>query len=97
MDGGGVTRFKSKIEAFKTAQNKNPDSEREKLSGFLLFVGSEPRIIEAGDDRDSAVSHAVSVLKEQDTVIFLGKVVSKIGQAVITKDQLLLTRKNIDI
>jgi len=97
VDEDGVSRFRSKVDAFKKAQGKNPGATREKVSGFLLFVGSEPSIVEVGEDRDSAIAHAVSLLKEQDTVVFLGKAISKIGQSIITKDQLLLTRKNIDV
>ena len=89
----GVQRFKHKMDAFKTAQRRNPLSVREKLAGFVLFVGNNPRILDEFTDREHAVASATSILNEQDTVIFLGKIISKIGDCIITKDQLLLTRK----
>lgn len=57
------------------------------------MVGSGPTLVEAGTDRELAVEKAVEILNESDTVVFLGKVQSKIGQALVTKDQLVLTRK----
>ena len=92
--GNQVHRFRHKIDAFKKAQELNPKADREKTSGFVLFIGSSPQIVEAGEDRENAIRQAVNLLNEQDTVIFLGKTVSRIGQSVITKDQLLLTRSD---
>lgn len=89
-----MERFRHKVDAFKKAQKENPTADRQKTSGFLLFVGSGPLIIEAGEDRDVAVQQAVDLLNEQDTVVFIGKAVSRIGSYVITKDQLILTRKS---
>lgn len=88
-----MLRFKHKVEAFKEAQSRDPSALREKVSGFILFVGSNPLILEESVDREHAVSHASSILNEQDTVVFVGKLISKIGDCLITKDQLLLTRK----
>jgi UDP-N-acetylmuramyl tripeptide synthase len=50
--------------------------------------------VEAGDDREKAIEKAVSILNEQDTIVFLAKTVANIGQIKITKDQLILTRKS---
>ena len=60
----------------------------------MLLVGSGPSVVEAGEDRDKAIEKAVSILNESDTIVFLSKVQSKIGQALVTKDQLILTRKS---
>jgi hypothetical protein len=82
------------MDAFKTAQALEPSAEREKVEGFVLFVGTGPDVIEVGSDREVAVEKAVEILKEDDTVIFLAKLQSKFGEVFITKDQLILTRKS---
>lgn len=88
-----MERFRHKVDAFKRAQSLNPSADRQKTSGFLLLVGSGPRIIEAGDDREHAIEKAVEIINEQDTVVFLCKAVFDIGQSKITKDQLIFTRE----
>ncbi len=80
------------MSAFKTAQALEPSAKREKVGGFVLFVGAGPEVIEAGDDREAAVEQAVEILKENDTVVFLSKLQSKFGEIFVTKDQLVLTR-----
>ncbi len=80
------------MDAFKTAQALEPSAEREKLGGFVLFVGAGPDIIEAGTDREAAIEKAVEILNENDTVIFLSKLQSKFGEILVTKDQLLFHR-----
>ncbi len=80
------------MDAFKTAQALEPSAEREKVGGFVLFVGAGPDIIEAGTDREAAVEKAVEILKQNDTVIFLSKLQSKFGDVFVTKDQLMLHR-----
>jgi hypothetical protein len=82
------------MDAFKTAQALEPSALREKVGGFVLFVGAGPDVIEAGDDREVAVEKAVEILKGNDTVVFLSKLQSKFGEVYVTKDQLILTRKN---
>jgi hypothetical protein len=82
------------MEAFKTAQTLEPAAEREKVSGFVLFVGTGPAIIPAGEDREAAVERAVEILNQNDTVVFLSKLQSKFGNTFVTKDQLILTRKS---
>ena len=82
------------MEAFKTAQSLEPTAEREKVSGFVLFVGAGPDIVPAGDDREAAVGKAVEILNQNDTVVFLSKLLSKFGDTFVTKDQLILTRKS---
>lgn len=82
------------MEAFRKAQELCPDADREKASGFMLLVGSGPSVIEAGEDRDLAIEKAVEILNERDTVVFLSKAQTRIGQALVTKDQLILTRKS---
>ena len=49
--------------------------------------------MDAGTDRERAVEQAVEILNEQDTIVFLAKAVANIGDVIITKDQLILTRK----
>ncbi len=82
------------MEAFKAAQRFAPNAEREKAVGFVLLVGAGPTIIEAGEDRESAIEKAVEILEENDTVVFVSKLQSKFGQVLVTKDQLILTRKS---
>jgi len=86
-------RFKHKVEAFHTAQSLSPEADREKTSGFILLVGSGPRVIEAGQDREAAIDRAVEILEEEDTVVFLSKHKAKIGDSIVLQDQLILTRK----
>ena len=81
------------MEAFKKAKELDSLSERQKISGFVLLVGSRPQIIEAGEDRDAAIQKAMGILEENDTVIFISKLQAKIGQNLIVKDQLFFTRK----
>ncbi len=80
------------MDAFKTAQALEPSAEREKVGGFVLFVGAGPDIVDAGTDREAAVEKAVEILKQNDTVIFLSKLQSKFGDIFVTKDQLMLHR-----
>ena len=82
------------MDAFKTAQALEPSAEREKVGGFVLFVGSSPEVIEVGFDREVAVERAVEILNENETVVFLSKLQSKFGDVFVTKDQLILTRGN---
>ena len=86
-------RFPSKGEAFQRAQELAPGAGREKAEGFVLLVGTKPQIFEMGLDRDRAVASAVEILEKTDTVVFVSKLQAKVGEAVITKDQLLLRRK----
>ena len=58
------------------------------------MIGAGPEILEVGADRDVAVQKAVAVLEKKDTVVFLSKLQSKFGEAFITKDQLIFTRKS---
>jgi F420-0:gamma-glutamyl ligase len=81
------------MDAFKMAQDKNPGIEREKVSGFVLLLGTGPGFIEAGEDREIAVETAVKILEERDTVVIVSKLQSKFGKTFVTKDQLILTRK----
>jgi len=76
------------------AQEKNPGVDREKMSGFVLVLGSKPIILEVGEDREVAINKAISILEEQDTIIFVSKLQSKFGETFVTKDQLVLTRKS---
>ncbi len=64
------------------------------MRGFILLVGSGPTVIEAGEDRESAIEKAVEILQEKDTVVFVSKLQSKFGEVLVTKDQLMLTRKS---
>ena len=80
------------MDAFKTAQTLEPSSKREKVGGFVLFVGVSPDVLMVGDDREVAVEKAVDILKENDTVVFLSKLQSKFGEVFVTKDQLMLHR-----
>jgi len=82
------------MDAFKTAQALEPSAEREKVGGFVLFVGADPEIINAGLDREVAVEKAVEILNENETIVFLSKLQSKFGEVFVTKDQLILTRKS---
>ncbi len=82
------------MDAFKTAQALEPSAEREKVGGFVLFVGSGPEVIEVGLDREVAVERAVEILNENETIVFLSKLQSKFGDVFVTKDQLVLTRGN---
>ena len=82
------------MDAFKTAQALEPFSDREKMGGFVLFVGAGPDILEVGSDREAAVEKAVEILEKNDTVVFLSKLQSKFGETYVTKDQLIFTRKN---
>lgn len=50
-------------------------------------------MVDAGSDREKAIEKAVELLNEQDTIVFLSKMVANIGESVVTKDQLILTRK----
>lgn len=81
------------MDAFKTAQALEPSAEREKVGGFVLFVGADPEIIEVGFDREVAVEKAVEILNKNETVVFLAKLQSKFGEVYVTKDQLIFTRK----
>ena len=81
------------MEAFKTAQALEPTAEREKLSGFVLLVGTGPETVEAGDDREAAIEKAVTILNENDTVVYLSKLQFRFGDVYVTKDQLVLTRR----
>jgi len=64
------------------------------VRGFILLVGSGPTVIEAGEDREAAIEKAVEILQEKDTVVFVSKLQSKFGEVLVTKDQLMLTRKS---
>jgi UDP-N-acetylmuramyl tripeptide synthase len=64
------------------------------VGGFILLVGSGPTVIDAGEDRESAIEKAVEILQENDTVVFVSKLQSKFGEVLVTKDQLILTRKS---
>lgn len=86
-------RYKNKADAFKTAHALEPSASREKVEGFVLFVGSGPEVVEAGTDREAAIERAVEILNENDTVVFLSKLQFKFGQIYVTKDQLIFTRK----
>lgn len=88
----GVERFKHKIEALKKARALNPDHTRQKLSEFILIIGSKPKVLRVGQDRELALQKALSILNVEDTVVFLSKAVASIGDFLITKDQLVLTR-----
>ena len=88
-----VFRFKHKVEAFKKAQNLFPDEGREKVSGFVLLVGSGPQVVEAGQDREKAIAKAINILEENDTLVFVSKLQSRVGSSFVTKDQLILSRK----
>lgn len=57
-------------------------------------MGSVPNVVSVGDDREHAVEKAIKLLEEKDTIIILSKLQSRIGENYITKDQLMLTRKN---
>ena len=81
------------MDAFKTAQALEPSAKREKVGGFVLFVGADPEIIEVGLDREVAVEKAVEILNKDETVVFLAKLQSKFGEVYVTKDQLIFTRK----
>ncbi len=81
------------MDAFKTAQALEPSAKREKVGGFVLFVGAAPEIIEVGFDREVAVEKAVEILNKNETVVFLAKLQSKFGEVYVTKDQLIFTRK----
>lgn len=87
-----VIRYNKRMDAFKTAQALEPSADREKVEGFILFVGTGPDIIEAGPDREAAVEKAVKILEEKDTVVFLSKLQSKFGEVFVTKDQLMFRR-----
>lgn len=82
------------MDAFKTAQALEPSADREKVEGFILFVGTGPDVIEAGTDREVAVEKAVEILNETNTIVFLSKLQSKFGDVFVTKDQLVLTRNS---
>lgn len=71
-----------------------PSAEREKLEGFILFVGTGPEVLSAGTDREAAIEKAVEILKENDTIVFLSKLQSRFGEVYVTKDQLILHREN---
>lgn len=86
-------KFRHKVDAFKKAQNLSPESAREKVSGFVLLVGSGPDVIFTGEDRDAAVNRAVQILEEKDTTVFLSKLQAKIGENLVVKNQLILQRK----
>ncbi len=80
------------MDAFKTAHALEPSASQEKVEGFVLFVGTGPDVIEAGNDREAAVEKAVEILEKIDTVVFLSKLQSKFGEVFVTKDQLMLRR-----
>jgi len=75
------------------AQGRNPGIEREKMTGFVLLIGAGPELIEAGEDREIAITKAIKILEEQDTVVIVSKLQSKFGNSFVTKDQLILTRR----
>ncbi len=70
-----------------------PQADREKEEGFVLLVGSRPQMFEIAGDRDLAIDTAVKVLEENDTVVFVSKKMSRIGNVRIAKDQLILYKK----
>jgi len=76
------------------AKELQPTAEREKEEGFILLVGPLPQIIEGVGDRDRAMKTAVKILEENDTVVFVSKVLSRIGNARVLKNQLIFARKN---
>lgn len=80
------------MDAFKTAQTLEPSSQREKVEGFVLFVGTGPDILMVGNDREVAIEKAIDILKENATVVFLAKLQSQFGEVYVTKDQLMLHR-----
>ncbi len=81
------------MSAFKTAQALEPSANREKIEGFVLFVGAGPDIIAAGIDREAAIEKAVKIVEENDTIVFLSKLQSKFGEVFVTKDQLVFSRE----
>jgi hypothetical protein len=81
------------MDAFRLAQGLDPNADREKVSGFLLLIGSGPTVVAAGEDRDRAVEKAAQILQEKDTIIVVSKIQSRFGNIFVTKDQLILTRK----
>ena len=81
------------MNAFKTAQALEPFANREKMEGFVLFVGAGPDIVAAGIDREAAIEKAVELIEENDTVVFLSKLQSKFGEVFVTKDQLMFSRE----
>lgn len=82
------------MHSIQYAKEHSDSQERERKSGFLLLVGPTPQIFEVGEDREAALERAVSILEKQDTVVFLSKEYCKIGDCLVTKDQLMLTRKS---
>jgi len=50
-------------------------------------------VVDAGYDRDKAISKAVAHIEEHDTVVVVSKLQSKFGKIFVTKDQLILNRK----
>jgi len=64
------------------------------VGGFILLVGSGQTVIETGEDREFAIEKAVEILEENDTVVFVSKLQAKFGEVLVTKDQLMLTRKS---
>ncbi len=89
-----VVRYKNKMKAFETAKVLEPSASREKVEGFILQVGPEPELVLAGEDRDTAIEKACHILNDQDTTVVLSKLQSKFGDVLVTKDQLILTRKH---
>ena len=87
-------RYKHKTEAFKTAKALEPSAKREKVEGFILIVGANSEILSVGVDRDFAIAQAKRIVSERDTVVFLSKLQSKFGEVLVTKDQLVLTRRS---
>jgi hypothetical protein len=81
------------MSAFRTAQALEPSANREKVEGFVLFVGAGPDIIAAGIDREAAIDQAVEIIEENDTIVFLSKLQSKFGEVFVTKDQLVFSRE----
>jgi hypothetical protein len=81
------------MNAFKTAQALEPSANREKMEGFVLFVGAGPDIVTAGIDREAAIEKAVELIEENDTIVFLSKLQSKFGEVFVTKDQLMFSRE----
>ena len=87
-------RFKNRADAFKALSRLDAGGEREKVSGFVLLVGSGSQVLSAGEDRELAVERAVKILEEKDTVVFLSKLQFKVGEGTaVAKDQLVLSRK----
>lgn len=59
----------------------------------MLLVGAGPTVVNTGEDREFAVKKAIEIVEEKDTIVFVSKMQSKFGKFYITKDQLVLSRK----